>query len=79
MIIMSVFAFLGMLMMTRGMMLEKPGKAAVINYLNIVLAIIYSSFILNEELDFLTILGSLSILSTAVLLFYKNWMIKEEL
>ncbi len=64
-------------MLTRGMMLEKPGKAAVINYLSIVIAMVYSSFILNEELDFLTILGSLSIMSTAILLFYKNWFIEE--
>ena len=70
--IIMLASLFGQLTKTRGVILEKPAKASIINYVQVVLSYFYDIFLLNYQINWMSLIGTIMIFSSALMLFNKN-------
>ena len=58
--------------MSRGFQLEKAGPASLVRNLDVVFAFMFQAALMDDAVEFLSVVGAMLILSTAVLIGLKR-------
>lgn len=71
--LMGMVAFVGQVLLNRGLQLEKAAKAATMNYLQIVFAFVWQLIFLNEPPNIFSGIGAAIIFSWSIVIGIKKW------